>query len=144
MWKELIANLTDEAEFASPATPDSISSVETLLGVRLPEDLSALLAESNGVVGEYGVDRIWNTERIERENNELRTEGDYKSLYMPFDHLLFFADAGNGDLFGYAILDGEIRKDDIYAWDHEDDSRKWVAGSLRGYIQTWLDGSLEI
>jgi hypothetical protein len=31
---------------------------------------------------------------------------------MPFDHLLFVSDAGNGDLFGYAVLNGVVRKTD--------------------------------
>ena len=54
---------------------------------------------------------------------------------MPFDALLFVASVGNGDLFGYAVLNGTIQRDDIYVWDHEDDSRTWVASSLKDFIK---------
>lgn len=62
---------------------------------------------------------------------------------MPFDCLLFFADAGNGEQFAYSIQDGLIRKDDIYVWNHEDDSRTWVAPSLKKFIQWGLEGIIK-
>lgn len=52
-----------------------------------------------------------------------RQSVDFRELYMPFDCLLFIADAGNGDQFAYSIVGGAIRRDDIFAWDHENDSR---------------------
>ncbi|MNG40245.1 hypothetical protein D3C84_1287410 [compost metagenome] len=64
--------------------------------------------------------------------------------YEPFDSLLFVADAGNGDLFGYSIVDGAIPKEDIYTWNHEDDSRTWVAPSLKQFIEGWLKGEISI
>jgi SMI1-KNR4 cell-wall len=60
---------------------------------------------------------------------------------MPFDPLLFFADAGNGDQFAFLW---KPRRDEIFVWDHESDSRSWVAGSLHQYLQWWLDGTLRI
>ena len=39
-----------------------------------------------------------------------RANADFAELYMPFDALLFFADAGNGDQFAYAIQAGAIRR----------------------------------
>ena len=65
------------------------------------------------------------------------------NFYMPFNNLLFFADAGNGDKFGFPIsLDGTIRKD-VFAWNHEDDSRSWCAPSLRTFIQWWHEGKVK-
>ncbi len=66
---------------------------------------------------------------------------------MPFDCLLFFADGGNGDLFGYSILNGIVQRDDIYVWNHENDSRTWVAPSLKifsGVVGEWKDNNLNI
>ncbi|MDQ4123150.1 MAG: SMI1/KNR4 family protein [Acidobacteriota bacterium] len=63
---------------------------------------------------------------------------------MPFDSLLFFADAGNGDQFAFRILKGEIRRNDVFVWNHEDDSRTWVASNLKQYLQWWLSGKLQI
>jgi hypothetical protein len=63
---------------------------------------------------------------------------------MSFNSLLFFADAGNGDQFAFAIRNGQIRSSDVYVWNHENDSRNWVAPSLEKYLTWWLDGSIEI
>lgn len=40
---------------------------------------------------------------LNKDNLFFRTFGDYKDIYMPFDHLLFFSDNGCGDLFGFKI-----------------------------------------
>ncbi len=47
---------------------------------------------------------------------------DFANLYMPFEAMLFFADAdaGNGDQFAFVIRD---RPADVFVWDHETDSR---------------------
>jgi hypothetical protein len=47
----------------------------------------------------------------QRTTSRSAANTDFKELYMPFDCLLFFADAGNGDQFGYPICDGVIRRD---------------------------------
>ncbi|WSL80461.1 SMI1/KNR4 family protein [Kitasatospora sp. NBC_01266] len=60
---------------------------------------------------------------------------------MPFDPLLFFADAGNGDLF--ALLP-RIGRPDVFVWNHEDDSRTWVAPSLAKYLEWWLTGQIKL
>jgi hypothetical protein len=63
---------------------------------------------------------------------------------MPFDNLLFFADAGNGDQFAFPIQAGEVRRPDVFCWNHEDDSRIWVAPSLEKYLEWWLTGKLTV
>ncbi len=57
---------------------------------------------------------------------------------MPFDSLLFFGEAGNGDQFFYRILDGHVRDADVYLWDHETDSRTWGAPSLVAFLPSIL------
>lgn len=52
-----------------------------------------------------------------------------------------FADVGNGDQFAFLLRDG---RKDIFAWDHEDDSRTWVAPDLDKYVTWWLDGTLQL
>ncbi|MEV5283286.1 SMI1/KNR4 family protein [Streptomyces sp. NPDC051994] len=59
---------------------------------------------------------------------------------MPFDALLFFADAGNGDLF--ALL-ATIDRPDVFVWNHEDDSRTCAAPSLAEYLRRRLTGQIE-
>jgi hypothetical protein len=32
----------------------------------------------------------------------------------------------------------------VFVWNHEDDSRTWVAPSLRVYLEWWLTGKIKI
>jgi hypothetical protein len=144
MWLELISKLSDDCEFNLPAAFAEILAVEESLVVALADELKGLLKETNGVNDKYGSGLIWSIERIQHDNIEFRTTEDFKDLYMPFDSLLFFADAGNGDQFAFTILDGEIRRNDIFVWNHENDSRTWAASNLKQYLEWSLNGKLQI
>ncbi len=135
MWRDFINNLTTDATFAPGALPSSIAEVESVLAIEFPEQLRTLLLESNGVLGEYELGLVWNLDRIRDDNLHFRNDASFADLYMPFDHLLFFADAGNGDQFAFPIQNGRIQRPDVFVWDHECDDRRWVAGSLKQYIQ---------
>ncbi|MCP3934326.1 MAG: SMI1/KNR4 family protein [Actinomycetia bacterium] len=136
-----MSGLTEIATFADPATEEQVEAAERALDGELPRPLLELLYETNGVADEYGLGLIWPLDRIVDDNLMFRTNPLFRDLYMPFDPLLFFADAGNGDQFAFPWTP---RSDEIYAWDHEDDSRRWVAGSLDQYLQWWLDGTLRL
>ena len=137
MWIEYVSKYLEKANFNSPALYLNIISVEKDLKVKLPDELRELLIETNGIKDQFLSDLIWPLERIKNDNLMFRNFNDFKELYMPFDHLLFFSDSGTGDQFAYAILNGEIRRNDIFVWDHESDSRKWVASSMKQYIE-WM------
>jgi hypothetical protein len=98
--------------------------------------------ESNGVRGEFDLHLIWPIERIREDNLAFRGNPDFPPLYMPFDSLVFFADAGNGDQFAFVVLNGQINRNDVFVWDHENDSRTWVAPTLADYLDWWLSGKL--
>lgn len=145
MWKELIRTLTDTCEFQQPVSPKELAAAENQLQINgLPHELKDLLTESDGVTADYGIDIVWPLNRIVQDNIGFRSYADFKELYMPFDHLLFFADAGNGDQFAFSILNGSILRDDVYVWNHEDDSRTWIAASLRQFIEGWLRGTISV
>jgi len=141
MWRERIAELTNDAEFAEPADLEMVARAQSQLGGELPASLVELLLEANGVSGEYDLGLVWPLARIIEDNLSFRSNPDFAELYMPFSPLLFFADAGNGDQFAFVQTP---RRDDVFVWNHEDDSRTWVAGSLDEYLQRWLDGTLRI
>ena len=140
-WKGFIQHALEAAHlsgdypgslaFAQPASEALIADAESALGVVFPPELESLLAETNGIteLAEIADEEIvtghfiWAVERIKRENLDFRTSSLYKETYMPFDSLLFFADSGCGDNFGFAVLNGEVRKPHVYVWNHEDDSR---------------------
>jgi hypothetical protein len=143
MWRELIRDLDPQSTFFPGATTLQLTALEGALSITLREELKSLLMESNGVRGEYELRLIWSAEEIVQRNLDMRN-AVFRESYMPFENLLFFADAGNGDQFAYPIIQGPSIKPDIFAWDHENDSRTWVAPSLRRYIEWWLSGKLKI
>ncbi|MBS9802573.1 SMI1/KNR4 family protein [Bacillus toyonensis] len=143
MWKNTIHSIPSNLSLKNPATKDELTDIQKCLHVELPNDLYQLLKETNGIEGEYG-DFIWSTSKITTENMNMRNIVDFKDLYMPFDCLLFFADGGNGDLFGYSILNGIVQRDDIYVWNHENDSRTWIAPSLKVFMEWWESGKITI
>lgn len=36
------------------------------------------------------------------------------------------------------------KRDDIFVWDHESDSRKWVASSLEDFLKGWIGGEISV
>jgi len=144
MWKNFIETISKEYHFKAPASNPEVTLIEEKLNIELPKKLVDLFNETNGVFDNFDCPLIWSTEQIIKDNLFFRNFDDYKDIYMPFDHLLFFSDAGNGDLFGFAILNGSIQKDDIYVWNHEDDSRTWIASSLENFIKGWITSEISI
>lgn len=144
MWKQLIGSLTPDHEFAPPAAWAEVALAEEKLGLKFPDHLRDLLFETNGVQGQYGLGLIWPVDRIVADNMNFRTNADFKDLYMPFDPLLFFADGGNGDQFAFPIQLNTVRRNDVFVWNHEDDSRTWVAPSLAKYLEWWLNGTIRL
>ncbi|MEW2132569.1 SMI1/KNR4 family protein [Streptomyces sp. NPDC005435] len=131
MWREAALEVYPEAEFRSPVRRAALVDAEHRLGGGLPDELRGLLLESDGVVGRTAVDTVWSAERIVAENLLFRTDRSFAELYMPFDALLFFGDNGGGDQFAFVRTP---ERPDIFVWEHETDSRRWVARDLRDYL----------
>lgn len=160
MWRELISDLTRDEQpideqpigdlhpgpdFHSGATSSELDAIEHALGVCLPESLQELLRESNGVQVTFGQHFIWSTDEIVRNNHAMRNDPRYREDYMPFDHLLFFGDAGvDGILFAFASIQGHINRDRVYAWYPIEDNRELKALSLRNYVEGWLSGRMAV
>ena len=141
MWTDLIAALPGETTLHPPAPEAAVHECRRLLSQPVPDELAALLRETNGVDGEYDAGLIWPIERITTDNLAFRRNADFQQLYMPFDPLLFFADAGNGDQFALVPHTG---RSDVFAWDHENDSRIWVAPGLSQYLEWWLTDQIKL
>jgi hypothetical protein len=138
MWRELIeAGDNIGIRPADPATEGSIAEVGRLLGAALPAELANLLVETDGIADQYGFPIVWPVDRLVERNVEMRETADFPEFYMPFDCLLFFGEIGNGDLVGFRVLRG-VTPDDVYVWDHELDSRIWIAPSLEAYLRKQL------
>lgn len=142
MWKDFITKLNTSYTigFDEPVSENELIEMEKALNIKLPESLRSLLYETNGF--EDGT--LMSAKDIEKINLFLRNSSDLTESFMPLDCFLFFGDAGNGDYFGFPIINGEIWKEDVYGWNHEDDSRTWVASSLKNFLKVWLSGELSI
>ena len=136
--------------FGPPTSQQMIEECERRLGVVFPDELKDLLHQVNGVR-----DRIVTAggevdsgyfllpiERILEVNTHERAQAENYS--MPLDSLLFFADDGIGDYFGFAVIKGQVPHSRIYFWDHEDDSRRSIAPSLGDFIENWCAGRIEV
>jgi SUKH superfamily protein len=144
MWIEIIRELEPQATFAPSATEEQLVRLEEALHVALPPDLRSLLSETNGVLGEFGLHLIWSTDEIEELNRQRREDPGFRSTYMPLDSLLLFADAGDGEMFALGIIDGTIQRPFVYVWNPIDDSRTFVAPSIRRYLEGWLTGKITL
>ena len=144
MWIEFIRQLEPEAEFAEGATSERLAHFEQTLHVALPDDLKSLLRESDGVYGAYGLHLIWSVDEIEELNRQRREHPGFRSTYMPLDSLLLFADAGDGEMFALGIIEGMIQRPFVYVWNPINDSRTFVAPSIRRYLEGWLTGKITL
>lgn len=153
-WKEYISALYPAGngpgvEFNPPAPDHLLEDLQTQLGLQeLPQELEELYRQTNGVDdqldGQKTGELIWPAERVLTTNKTYRNHPDFKGLYMSFDQLLFISDAGNGDLFGFVALNGRFGRHDIFTWNHETDSRTWVAPDLATFIKWWTDGTIQV
>lgn len=137
MWRDAVAAMDPAATFLPPTDPETIRAAEATVGQSLPEDLAALLLESNGVEGRFGAGVVWPIERIAQDNRRMRHSSDLAERFMPFDPLLFFAD--DGGKLQYGVVRRPVR-DDVFAWDRSDDSRRWYAHGLTDYLRRCLAG----
>jgi len=128
--RETISRCFDDAAFQPPALPGAIEAAEAALGCRLPDSLREFYAETNGVHAHYGTELVMPLQAAVEENEDLRYSPEYRELYMPFNHMLVFGGAGNGDRFFFPIrADGSIWFT-VFLWDHECDSREYFANGL--------------
>jgi SMI1-KNR4 cell-wall len=143
-FRTFVSSLPRAVGFRPGATDPELDEAPRRLQLQMPGDLRWPLTETDGLTAEHGVALVWQLERIVVDNLSFRANPDFRELYLPFDHLLFFADTGTGDQFAFAICAGEVRRPDIYAWNHEDDSRTWVAPGLTVFLDWWFSGTLKV
>lgn len=134
MWRELAMEFPD-VELRDPAIAAFLADIEEQLGQPIPLPLRALLTETDGIAAHYGTEFIWTSERILTENLDFRRSEQLKTLYMPFDSLMFFGDNGGGDQFAFVRTP---ERDDVFVWDHETDSRTWISPSLERFLRDAL------
>lgn len=135
-WRKAVKRLVADAEMARPASARALASIKTDLSQTAPLELRALLLEANGVTAADGVKLIWGIADIVSRNRAFRSREQFDgNLYGPFDSVLLFGEAGNGDLFGYDMGARATKRPPIIKWDHETDERDRVASGLEEYLR---------
>ena len=151
-WRELVQNAENETgrvyQLVSPITDEEVQEIETKLDFEFPFEMLSLYRATNGIKEVLGDEIIgslvWASEDIIERNLEMRTTAGFQDLYMSFDNLLFFSEVGNGDLFAIPVLNHKCPRTDVFLWEHETDSRIWVAGYLFKFLENWTLGKLKI
>lgn len=138
MYRALIAELIQNhnwAKLQKPCAENEIAAAEKDVGYPFPEELKALLLETNGdhwfllSVAEI-------SERV-RLNREIFAEAfdDIETFPEKVDRHIFFATNGCGDYYGYRVLpDGKVDTTAIYMWEHETFDHKIVAKDIPDLI----------
>ncbi|OQP58131.1 hypothetical protein A3860_07335 [Niastella vici] len=138
-----------ELRFNSPVPESRLIELKEQFGLtQLPFELEQFYRQTNGIdeyiyvekIGEF----IWSIDRVIETNKFNRNSPRYKDIYKSFDDLLFFSDAGNGDLFGFETLNGKFERSDVYVWNHENDSREWIAPNMKVFIEGWTNGFIKV
>lgn len=144
MWRELVQQICKICIFFPAATQQQIAELEASLRTKLSVDLISLLFETNGIGKDTELNTIFSVEKIKSVNLDFRSAPEFQDIFAPFDLLLFFAEAGNGDYFAFEITNNEVIKPNIWVWNHEDDGRRIIASSLDKYLIGWLSGNISI
>lgn len=143
-WRERWSGQAAELSFRAPVSESAIQELLRAFGPGVPEDLLSLLRESDGVLAPYSLELVWSAERILRDNLAFRSNQEFLKLYMSFDAAMFFGDGGNGDQFFFPVFgSGEVGAQ-VFVWNHEDDSRTWVAETLEIFVKGYLEGKIKI
>ena len=122
MYRELLEKLTAGNQWAKvqePCPEEEIQKAEEYVGFTFPEELKALLRETNG---DHWF--LLSAERIishVKENREIFPEYlDPEEFEEKVNRFVFFATNGCGDYYCYRVLEnGETDTTAIYIWEHE-------------------------
>lgn len=143
-WREFISRVAPNHTVTDGMPWMQYAKLQETFGLDAHPELRALLESTNGIKSPLGYDLIWSIERIIEENTRVRLDLRLRKQYMPLDCLFFFADAGNGDYFGHAVVDNQIQCSNVFVWCHDDDSRYVVATSVRRFLEGWLNGTIKL
>ena len=100
----------------------------------MPEVLHDLLLECDGLTA-WSAEYVWSARQILEMDGEFRSNQEFEHLYLPFDGLMFFGGNGGGDQFAFVDRGG---RSDVFVWEHEDDSRRWIANDLEDFLNRAL------
>jgi SMI1 / KNR4 family (SUKH-1) len=121
----------------TPAPAEAaVADTERVLGSRLSESLRDLYAHSDGLTDEWGYAYVLPISDLRQQNQHFRTA--FGDLYMSFDDLILFGQLGNGDMLFQPLVPRD--NENVFVWDHEDDSRTWLASDVADALRRLAAG----
>ena len=145
MYRELIEKLIEGhswAKLQAPCSEKDITKAEKFVGFSFPEELKALLRETNG-------DRnfLLSAEEIisnTKNNREIFPEFlEAEEYEEKVNRFVFFATNGCGDYYCYRVLaNGETDASAIYIWEHELFEVREVAKDITDLIIKYYNGEV--
>lgn len=145
MYRELIGKLIaghDWAKLQNPCPENEITEAEECVGVTFPEELKALLRETNG-------DQCFLLSAAEIINH-VKTNREIFPEYLEPDEFeekvnrfIPFATNGCGDYYGYRILENhEADTSALCIWEHELFEVREVASTIADLITRYYNGEV--
>ncbi len=120
-------------------TEKQIADFEKETGLQLPPEAKAIYLFSDGI--QDGWWTVFPLEKLFELNAAQRLRAAHhknEGFYLPFESMYFFGEEGNGDLYGFPIVDGQIGGR-VYRWDHETDNREFVGADLLSFLQYQIE-----
>jgi hypothetical protein len=128
-WKHIAEAAS--LQFVTPPPSDAaVGDAERTLEVGLSASLRQLYSFTDGLVDEWGYAYVLSLEDLTKQNQAFR--GQFRDLYMPFEGLLLFGQLGNGDMLFQPLVPHD--NENVFRWDHEDDSRTWYAADVESAV----------
>ena len=145
MYKELIERLTEGNRLAGvqePCSEEDIRRAEEYVGFPFPEELTALLRETNGD-GWF----LLSAERIiehVKANREIYPEYlEPNEFEEKINRFVYFATNGCGDYYCYRVLpNGDTDDTGIYIWEHELFETREVAKNIAELITKYYSNEV--
>lgn len=143
-WRKLFdkraAATADTYTFGSPATTEQLAGAQRDPGLPLPEMLADFFMESNGAWGDGGQPiTVGDAGSMALLTSTVRNAlKDYDEPKPSVDHVIFFADLGDGDYWGVCAQPaGRQKAGEIVRFDHESGTLVKEAKDLRKWITTY-------
>lgn len=125
--------VADEAQLrlVPPPSDADVRDAGEALGCRLSASLRILYAQTNGLLDEWGYAYVLSLAELVQQNQQFRAQ--YGDVYMSFQALVLFGQLGNGDMLFQPCVPEAT--DNVFVWDHEDDSRTWYARDVEDAVR---------
>ncbi len=145
VYRELIERFIDGhtwAKLQAPCPEKEIKDAEKYVGFTFPEELKALLRETNG--------DHWLLLSAEEMVSNVKRNREILAEYLESDEFeekvnrfIYFASNGCGDYYCYRILpNGETDTSAIYIWEHELFETREVASDIADLITKYYNNEV--